>query len=103
MTSIQDIRSFFSRVKINYEKFKDKYKVDLEIKSDTSDIKDFFTSCDVRLGLDCMKQVVKKSLERGVRFGGMSRRIINCDDLRRHKMDKSENRGKKRFYVEKIW
>ena len=101
LTSIQDIRGFFSTVKNNYEKFNRKYNVDVKINSDTSDIKDFFTSCDVRLGLSCIKEVVKKVQGKGVKYGGMSRRIIGNEDLRRHKMDKSDNRGKKNIFIEK--
>ena len=103
MTSTQDIRGFFSKVKRNYDNFRRKYKNKMKICTDTSDVKDFFTSCDIKLGLSCIKEVVRKTQEKGIKFGGMSRRIMCSEDLRRHRMDKSDNRGKKRFYVEKIW
>ena len=101
LASIQDIRKFFPEVKNNYEKFNEKHKSTVGISSDTSDIKDFFTSCDIRLGLSCVKSVVKKAQSKGVKYGGMSRRIMNSEDLRRHRMDKSDNRGKKKMFIEK--
>ena len=86
LASIQGILKFIRGVISSYATLNSRYGKNLKINCDTSDIEDFFTSCDVNHGLSAIRGVIDKAKAKGIKYGGISKRVFGGSDVRKRKI-----------------